>query len=146
VGVSQANVDLVLSLQPRRAVDLTRLFRDDERWAAFTEAAASLYRSDFECSGNILGNERAGTGLDGLRGFWLDWLTPWATYATEPQQAIDLGQRVLVLSRSFGCLEGSMREVQEAPAAVWTVDGAMIARIEFYLERAAALKAVGLES
>ena len=143
--MSQDNVDLVWSLQPGREVDLGRLFRDDERWATFAEAAAPFYRPDFQCWGDVLGGGSAGTGLDGLRGFWLDWLPPWATYATEPQQAIDLGERVLVLSRSFGRLEGSTREVQEDPAAVWTVDGGMIARVEFYPERAAALRAVGLE-
>jgi ketosteroid isomerase-like protein len=133
--VSQENAEFVLRVQPRLEVDLVRLFRDEDRWARFTRTAAPLYHSDFVSAGAVLGVEMTRAGLPGLREFWLDWLAPWATYRTEAQEAIDLGQRVLVLSRSFGRLEGSTHEVKEAPAAVWTVRDGKIARVEFYTSR-----------
>jgi ketosteroid isomerase-like protein len=138
-------VKLVLRLQPGPSVDLARLFRNDDRWATFTETASPFYHSDFETAGTLVGIDRSSTGMEGLRTFWLDWLAPWATYRTEPEEAIDLGERVLVLSHSFGRLEGSTQEVKEAPAAVWTVRDRKIARVDLYLDRAEALKAVGLE-
>jgi SnoaL-like domain len=131
-------------LQPGREVDLVRLFRDDDRWARFTRTATPLYHAEFACAGNILGNASERAGLEGLRGFWLDWLAPWATYATEAEDALDLGDRVLVLSHSFGRLEGSAHELHEAPAAVWTVRDGKVARAEFFVDRDEALKAAAL--
>ncbi len=133
-----------MGLQPGPGVDLVRLFRDDERWATFTETAARFYHSGFETAGTLVGIEMSSTGMEGFRTFWLDWLAPWATYRTEPEEAVDLGERVLVLSHSFGRLEGSTQEVKEVPAAVWTVRDGKIARVDLYLDRAEALKAVGL--
>ena len=69
----------------------------------------------------------------------------WAEYRVTAHEAIDVGDRVLALSRSFGRLEGSPQEVREAPAAVWTVHDGKIARAQFYPDRAQGLKAVGLE-
>jgi ketosteroid isomerase-like protein len=143
--VSQENVDLVLGLQPSLDVDLIRLFRDERRWAVFTDRAAPFYHSDFETLGTVLGVEKWGVGMNAFRAFWLDWLAPWMTYRTEPDEAVDLGAGVLVLSRSFGTLEGSTQEVREAPAAVWGVRDGKIARAEFFLDRHQAVKAVGLE-
>jgi ketosteroid isomerase-like protein len=52
---------------------------------------------------------------------------------------------VLVLVRAFGRLEGSQGEVENTSASVWTVREGKIARVEFYIDRAEALKAAGLE-
>ncbi len=143
--MSQQNVEMVLGLQPGPSLDLARLFRNDDRWATFTETASPFYHSDFETAGTLVGIERSDAGMEGFRAFWLDWLAPWATYRTEPEEAIDHGERVLVLSRSFGRLEGSTQEIKEAPAAVWTVRDGKIARVDLFLDRAEARKAVGLE-
>jgi ketosteroid isomerase-like protein len=137
--MSRENVELLLRLQPDRHVDLVRLFCDEHRWAAFTDTAAPFYHADFQSVTTVLG-----TGMDGFRALWRDWLAPWATYRTEVERAVDLGERVLVLNRSFGRLEGSTQEVGEAPAGVWTVRDGKIARGELYLDRADALAAAGL--
>lgn len=142
-AMSRENVELLLRLQPGRHVDLVRLFCDEHRWATFTEAAAPFYDADFQSTVTVLGIERSGTGMDGFRALWRDWLAPWATYRTEVERTVDLGERVLVLNRSFGRLEGSTREVGEAPAGVWTVRAGKIARGELYLDRADALAAAG---
>ena len=46
--MSRQNLQLVVGLQPGLAVDLAHLFRDDDRWAAFTETAAPFYHPRFE--------------------------------------------------------------------------------------------------
>jgi ketosteroid isomerase-like protein len=87
---------------------------------------------------------REDTGLDGFRESWLDWLAPYAEYRTEVEEAIDCGERVLLLQRSSGRLQGSPKEVKLAPAVVYTVRDGKIARVEPYADRAEAFKAVGL--
>ncbi len=47
--MSQENVELVVRLLPRPGQDLVRLVRDDDVWAAFTEAVAPVFHPDFEC-------------------------------------------------------------------------------------------------
>jgi ketosteroid isomerase-like protein len=141
--MSRQDVELVMGLQPGLAVDLARLFRDDERWAMFTETAARFYHSDFETAATVVGIEGSGTGMEGFRAIWLDWLAPWATYRVQAEEAIEVEQRVLVLNHSFGRLEGSTQEVKEAPAGIWTVRDGRIARAEFYTDRAEARQAVG---
>ena len=57
-----------------------------------------------------------------------------------------MGARVLVLVRDFARREETAPEVEFISGAVWTVQDRKIARVEFYPDRAAALKAVGLEA
>jgi ketosteroid isomerase-like protein len=148
LDIGASNVELVRELQPGPDVDVAQLFRDDEMWAAFADAAASFFDRNFEC---VLGGGdhdpfggAAYVGQDGLRAGWLDWLAPWASYRTEIEEVIDVGERVLVLIRDFGRREGSEQEVEVIGAAVWTVGDGKVARAEFYADRAEALKAVGL--
>src|SRR6266566_852285 len=110
--MSRENVELVLSVQIAPDVDATQLFRDDSLWAVAIEATASIAHPEFECVAHGMpGNERTYSGLDGLRAMFLDWLAPWAAYRTEIQEAIDCGDRVVVLANTFGRLEGSAQEV-----------------------------------
>jgi len=141
--MSRQNVELLLAISPGRDVDLTRLFRDETRWAMFVEAAAPFYHPVFETAVTVVGIAKSGRGMDGLRTLWLDWLGPWAEYRTEVEDVIDCGDRVLVLNHSFGRLEGSTQEVREAPAAVWTVRDQKITRAEFYTDHTEGFKAVG---
>ena len=138
------NVALVRALQPAADVDMAQLFRDDEMWAAFTAAMGFLFRPDFECVAATSISVTTYAGLDGLREAWLDWLKPWATYRTEVEEIAHFGPRILVLYRNFGHLEGSTEEVKTDNAAVWTFRNNKLARAEFYIDRAEALKAVGL--
>ena len=84
------------------------------------------------------------SGLDGLRATWLDWLAPWATYRTEIDDCIDAGDRVVVMAHDFARRTTSDAEVDFFGAAVWTVHGSRIARIEFNPNRPQAMKELGL--
>ena len=57
----------------------------------------------------------------------------------------DCGERILLLQRSSGRMQGSTAEVKLSPGVVWTVRDGKIARFEVYTDRKQALKAVGLE-
>jgi ketosteroid isomerase-like protein len=144
--MSHANVELVLAFRDPPDVNLVPLLRDDDLWAAKSELVASLLHPDFEyVVSGLPGGERIATGIDGMRAGFLDWMTPWASYRSEVEEAIDLGDRVLLLVHNFGRLEGSTAEVKISSANIWTVRDGKIARAEFFTTLDDALKAAGLE-
>ena len=142
--MSQENVELVLGLYPAADVDYVELLGDDSLWAGFIETAARFVHREFECVWYGLGSERRYAGLDGLRDFMLDWTAPWMTYRVETEETIDLGERVLLLNHDRGRREGGTNEVRGRLGAVWTIRDGRIVRLDAYLTRAEALKAVGL--
>jgi ketosteroid isomerase-like protein len=131
---------------PAPEADIAPLFRDDEMWAVLAQALSPVIASGFECVNPGSPGEQTYSGMEGFRTFWLDWLAPWASYRAEVQEAVDLGERVLVLAENFGCLHGSMREVKVSAASIYTFRDGRIARYEGYLDRAEALRAAGLDS
>ena len=142
--MSQENVELVLGLYPAPDADFVPLYRDDSLWAEQAEALAPFVHADFECVMYEFGSERRYAGLDGLRAFMLDWMAPWVAYRIEIEEAIDLGDQVLLLNHDRGRREGSTQEVRGRIAAVFTIRDGKIARLDTYMTRADALRAVGL--
>jgi ketosteroid isomerase-like protein len=144
--MSQENVDLVLSLLPAPDVDMAKVVRDEEMAEAWIEELTPIFHADFEWVAHM-GPEVAQTviGLDGVRAGFADWFAPWTNYRSEAQQAIDCGDRVLLLLRDYGRLPETEQEVAYMPGLVWTVRDGRIARLETFSDQAEALKAVGLE-
>jgi len=132
-------------LIPAHNVDVAPLVRDDKMWARLAAAWTRFLHSDFQCTAALFGSEISyGVGIDGFRALWLDWLAPWETYRTEPEKAIDLGDRVLWLGLDFGHRKGSAEEVRAKIAVVWTFRDGKVVRWDGYADRDEALKAVGL--
>src|SRR5271166_7056905 len=134
--MSRENVELVTNLQLAPDVDIAELFRSDEMWSALGDAIAPLFHPNFESvPPGVPGTERVHIGLDGLRAAWLGWMEPWLTYRTEIKQALDAGDRVLLLVHDYGRREGAEEEVKIDGSAVWTVSNGKIARAEFFALR-----------
>jgi SnoaL-like domain len=142
--MSQENVELIRALQPDPGVDLAQLFRDDATAAALLEALAPFVWADLECFGGTSIEGVSGSGLNGLRAVWLEWLEPWESYRTEIEELIDAGDQTVVLVRDYGRRKSSDAEVSQRAAAVWTVRDGKVARAEFYADRSQALEAAGL--
>lgn len=144
--MSAENVDLVRRLQPPSDLDLAALFRDDHEFAVAETGLAPFFHPDCEIAGG--GPDFFapvwGTGLRGLREVWLEWLAPWASYRTEIEQLIDLGERVLVLVHDFARGQIGDPEVKQASGAIWTVRDRKVSRVVFYTNRDSALRAAGL--
>ena len=143
--MSQENVDFVMGLQPPAGVDLTKLFRDDAMWATAVASFALVVHRDFECAWLRPDGEKTYAGIDGLRACFLDSLARWASYRADVAEAIDLGERVLLLYRDRGGLPDATKEVAVNPAGLYTVRERKLARWENYPSHSDALKAVGLE-
>ena len=146
--MSRENVELVTGLQPGPDADIAAFFREEASLPALREAVAHLIHPDFE-AGTATGLQASGLkasyrGLDGLTELWLDWLEPWESYRTEIEDAIDLGDQVLLLVRDYGRRHGMESEVSLLGAALWTIADGRIVRAVFYSDRAEALEAVGL--
>jgi ketosteroid isomerase-like protein len=140
--MSQDNVALVRGLQPSPHDDLAALVRDE---AQVFEALAPFVHDDFIVGGDVGGAYDEGQGLAELKTAWADWLEPWETYRVEIDDAIDLGDDVVVLTRDYGRRAGMDMEVSVLGAAIWTVREGKIARIRFFTDRAAGLRAAGLD-
>jgi ketosteroid isomerase-like protein len=146
--MSQENVELVRSVLPGPDTDMIALFNDDSASGELTQTWTPLLDPDFVAVKHFPGAEPETTrGLHGLRAGWLDWLAPWATYRTEIEETIDLGDRVVTAICDYGRREQYAPEVALRSAVVWTVRDGRIVRAEFYTGgRTEALKAVGLEA
>jgi ketosteroid isomerase-like protein len=145
--MSQHNVEIVTRLQPAPGVDIAELFRNDDMWSALVAASGPSFHDDFQSvAPGVPGTENVHVGLDGLRAAWLEWLEPWHTYRTEIKQALDAGDRVLLLTHDYGRHRGAVQEVKVDGSAVWTISDGKVARAEFFPARSEAFKAAGLSA
>jgi len=144
--VSAENLELIRSLMPAPEVDLVTLFTDDEVAAQLIEAVRHLFDPGFFSVQHVPGAEPAThDGLDGFRASWLDWLAPWASYRTEVEELIDLGDRVVAVVCDYARREPGAPEVALHTATVWTVrDGRIVREDSYPGGRAEALASVGL--
>jgi ketosteroid isomerase-like protein len=87
------------------------------------------------------------TEYRGLQGFlegWGDWMVPWANYEVDVADYRDAGDRVVVLVTLSGeTLHDGVR-IEQPGAAVFTIAGGKIVRVEFHLDQREALEAAGL--
>jgi ketosteroid isomerase-like protein len=144
--MSQENIELVRSLLPGPDTDMVALFNDGSASGELMQTWAPLLGPDFVSVKHFPGAEPdTAQGLHGLRAGWLDWLAPWASYRTEIEETIDLGDRVVAVICDYGRREPDAPEVALKSAVVWTVRDGRVVRAEFYTGgRAEALEAIGL--
>jgi ketosteroid isomerase-like protein len=87
---------------------------------------------------------------DAYRGYeealrWLDeWGAAWADWSIEPEDFIDAGGSVVVFIRMKAEGRGSGIKLDRRDALAYEVRSRLITRIDYYNDRAEALKAVGL--
>jgi len=84
------------------------------------------------------------TGLDGFVAAWRDWTSAFESYRIEVEEMIDAGDKVVSLVAMTSTVRGG-GEISSPGAAVWTIVDGRVRRVEFHLDRDAALKAAGLE-
>jgi uncharacterized protein len=83
-------------------------------------------------------------GREGLLTFMVGWFEPWDEYRIEPQEFIDAGDRVVVVTRDRGRNEQTGLEVEQRLHSVFTMRDRKGVRMEMFFDRAEALEAAGL--
>ena len=136
--------DLIRALLPPPEVDLARVVRDEEAFAATVAATGQFLDPELESAAFWLGGGRSYRGIDGFRRMWLDWLEPWATYHAQVESIIEKDDRVVVLIRDRGRHPGSAAEVELLAGSVWTVRAGKVTRVELYANREELFEASGL--
>jgi ketosteroid isomerase-like protein len=84
------------------------------------------------------------TGLVDIGQAMKEWLSEWGRFRLVPEEFIDAGDHVVVLSRIHAELKGGRGEIHDNQADVITVRDGRIVRLETFDGRADALAAVGL--
>jgi hypothetical protein len=83
-------------------------------------------------------------GIDGFAVLWRDWLRPFHSYRIELEEMIDLGDRVLVLTRAIARVDPDSPEIVNAGATRFGVRDGQVTTVDSFLDREEALKAAGL--
>ncbi len=84
------------------------------------------------------------TGFDGFLDAWRDWISPFESYTVELERMIPAGEHVVSLVTMGGTTKMGGPQIQAPAAAVWTLVDGRLRRVEFHLDRDAALRAAGL--
>jgi ketosteroid isomerase-like protein len=132
--MSQENVELVR--------DAFEAFARGDR-----ERTEQLVDPEVEFHGTVGGLEegRIAHGLPEIvQVFEAEDLEAWEERRLEPEEFIDAGDDVVVLLHEYRRGRGSGVELETDTAVVFAVRGGKVVRIQGYMDRGAALKAVGL--
>lgn len=75
-------------------------------------------------------------------GSWLEnWDAAWSDFTMEPEEFLDVGERVVSVFHMKATGRGSGVEVDRQDAIVWSVRGGKILRLDYYNNREQALTA-----
>ena len=121
---------------------------DDEATLRVEEVFAAVVEPDFEVmmiGPTYVGRAIEGTGLEGFRAAWLEWTSAFESYRIDLERIIDAGDQVVSLVRMVGRTKTGGVDIEAPGAAVWTVVDGRVKRVEFHLDRAAAMASAGLD-
>jgi ketosteroid isomerase-like protein len=124
-------------------IDLVR--RGYEHFAATGSPAWELLGDEVEVHDHDILDAGEYRGHAGV-GQWLeDWSAAWSDFSMEPEEFIEVGERVVALIRMTATGRGSGVRVERQDAMVWEIgQDRKFARIDYFNNREQALKAVGL--
>lgn len=84
-------------------------------------------------------------GIEGFAGNWREWMSPFDAFEVELEELVDTGEHVLSLVRQKGRTKTGGIEIEAPAAAVWTLRGGRVCRVEFHLDQDVARRAAGLD-
>jgi ketosteroid isomerase-like protein len=145
VPIDEKTIDAVAALFPEG--DWIEALDDDEGEAKRLAALRRLATPDLEVAmigpGGFSGTFH---GVDGFEAAWRDWLQPFASYRVEREPELQIADEAIVFfGRQLVTAKGGVAPLSNDGASVFFLRGDKVRRIEFHLDRAAALRSAGLE-
>jgi ketosteroid isomerase-like protein len=144
-----SNLELAARLNellPASAYDWVAAMNDEQEVERRIEGLRELSWPDLEIvmvgPGGFSGTFR---GAEGFRDAWKDWLGPFETYSVEIEEIREAGDHVIVLVRHTATVTGSDAPMDGTAAGIMTFRDGRLSRMEFNLDRDAAIRSVGLE-
>ena len=142
--MASESVELVLSMHPGPDFDLAPLVNDEQAAAWWRELLEA--RFDPGVQGTMYlpdGELMPYTGLDGLLVAWRAWLERWVSLYSAIEEAIEDGERVIVVHTRRGRPAPGAPELTQRSATVWTVRDGRVVHGDFNVPREQALASVG---
>ncbi len=131
------------------ADDIVRALGDEEADRRVREAFARLAEPDFEvhmwAPAEIGGTKFHGTGADGFRQVWTEWIEPFESFQPQLESRHVSGDKVVDLVKLTATTRTGRVPIEQHGAAVWTIRDGKIARVDFHLNHEDALKAAGID-
>src|SRR5882757_5039901 len=84
-------------------------------------------------------------GIEGFREALTDWISPYASFRLEIDEAIVQEDKLIFLARQVATTKHGGVEVETESATIWWLEDGVITQAVFYLDRKAALKAAGID-
>jgi ketosteroid isomerase-like protein len=84
-------------------------------------------------------------GLDGFREALSDWISPYASFRLEIDDAIPMVDKIVFLARQVATTRHDGVEIETSSASVWWLESGAIRQASFYLDQHAGLEAAGLD-
>jgi ketosteroid isomerase-like protein len=128
--MSQENVDLV-----RRVL---------ARFIATGEPTWDTSSDEIEFHDHVIMDAGEYRGHAGFARWLEDWNAAWSEFSTEPEEFLDAGTHVVSFLRMKATGRSSGVAVERQDAMVWEVRDGKIVSLDYYNDRAQALKAAGL--
>jgi ketosteroid isomerase-like protein len=108
------------------------------------ELLAPEYVWDFSTAPGLWPEEQRHRGRKAVAELLRSWIGVWDQLHLEVEEAIDSGDRVIVVTRNIGRLGGSHARVNGSWAYLTTCRDGLIVRTEVYFTKYEALEAAGL--
>jgi ketosteroid isomerase-like protein len=105
------------------------------------ESALAPIDPDIEICDHDIPDSGEYRGLEGLFRWQADWESSWESWRWEPEEFIDVGDRVVAVLRVYA--KGSGVDVERLDGALWTLRDGKCVRLDYYGSKAEALEAVG---
>jgi ketosteroid isomerase-like protein len=132
--MSQANVDVVL------AFIVAYNARDSHAAAVVCAADVNVFPD-----ASLFPEARSLVGREEFRGFMEDTWSVWASVVARPKEVRDIGDgRVFVRADWGGTGTASGIETYQDLSAIYTIQGGLISRAEYFFDHDKALRAIGL--
>lgn len=84
-------------------------------------------------------------GVDGVAEAWRDWGTAFTSVRAEAEEVIEGSEAVALFVNQIAVTKHGSVEISQPSAMLWLFRDELVARLEFHLDRDAALRAGGLK-